>query len=542
MLKTRLFDRIARSPFLLPALLLLGAVISVARGQDAAWDLKNYHLYNAWAFLNDRLPVDTAAVGLQGYFAPLLDIPYFWLGTGLLKNAPRLLAAFQGLWYGALVFVLSRIVLRYTLQRGMPFDWKAAAAVIVGATGTMTLTQAGMSTNELPLALLVLLGFYLVMPLFASDESAAPLRRVAWAGLLCGLAAGLKPTAIVYAPALALAVWAAYEWRVAGLKLAVVIGLSSFAAFVLTYSAWGWQLWQLTGNPIFPMFNQFFHSPWMPAIASTDRSLMPKSVAQALFYPFWWLHRNRTQAGNQFADPRYALAMVALLAFAAYHFYGRLTRTTAPSSRTNRLLFVFVATSYVLWLALYSILRYAVPIEALTGLVLLAGVSEISGATSGMAAKWRTYLPTAVMVACLLPIVIMTRYTDWGHAPFGRQAFDIHPGEIEPRSLVVVLSQPNAYLAPFLENAEGSHVVGITWLNDLGAGFELQRRVREDIVSHKGPMYALLRDDSTAAAATLAGYLPGMRFDACHPVISQIEQTKRRRDISEGLRLCKVVR
>jgi hypothetical protein len=536
------FDRFARSPFLLPALLLLGAVISVARGQDAAWDLKNYHLYNAWAFLNGRLHVDTAAAGLQGYFNPLLDIPYFWLGTGVLKDAPRILAAFQGLWYGGTVFVLSRIVLRYTVQRGIPFDWKAAAAVIVGATGTMTLTQAGMSTNELPLALLVLLGFYLVMPLFAGEEPAAPLHRVAWAGVLCGLAAGLKPTAIVYAPALTLAVWAAYEWRVAGLKLAVVIGLSSFAAFVLAYGIWGWQLWQLTGNPVFPMFNQLFHSPWMPATSGTDRALMPTSVAQAVFYPFWWLHENRSQGSNKFADPRYALAMMTLFAYAAYHLYGRFARTTARASRTNRLLFVFVSSSYVFWLALYSILRYAVPIETLTGLVILAGVSEMSSATGVAGAKWRTWLSTAALVACLLPIAAMTRYTDWGHAPFGYQSFDIHPGEIEPNSLVVVLSQPNAYLAPFLDNAEGSRVVGITWLNTLGAGFELEHRVREDIVSHKGPMYALLRDDSAVAAATLAGYLPGMKLDACQPVTSQIEQTKRRRNISEGLRLCKIVR
>jgi hypothetical protein len=80
----------------MPALvlcLLIGALYAAHKGQDAAWDLENYHLYNAWSFLHARLTIDLAPVGLQGFFNPLLDVPYFWLGTGPLHHAPRLLSA-----------------------------------------------------------------------------------------------------------------------------------------------------------------------------------------------------------------------------------------------------------------------------------------------------------------------------------------------------------------------------------------------------------------------------------------------------------------
>ncbi len=41
--------------FLLVLCLIVGGTVSVLLGQDANWDLKNYHLYNPFAFLNDRL-------------------------------------------------------------------------------------------------------------------------------------------------------------------------------------------------------------------------------------------------------------------------------------------------------------------------------------------------------------------------------------------------------------------------------------------------------------------------------------------------------
>jgi len=38
---------------------------AVKLGQDTNWDLLNYHLYNPFAYLNDRLSLDLALAGLQ---------------------------------------------------------------------------------------------------------------------------------------------------------------------------------------------------------------------------------------------------------------------------------------------------------------------------------------------------------------------------------------------------------------------------------------------------------------------------------------------
>lgn len=127
--------------WVLLACLAIGAALSIHMGQDASWDLRNYHLYNAWAWLNGREKTDVAAAGLQSFFNPILDVPYYFLMAGPLEHAPRWLAATQGLWYGLLVFFVYRIAMTMArLQSRTPglADWLAIA---IGATGTIVASR-----------------------------------------------------------------------------------------------------------------------------------------------------------------------------------------------------------------------------------------------------------------------------------------------------------------------------------------------------------------------------------------------------------------
>jgi hypothetical protein len=535
-------DSIAAKKFVgiraLVVCLLIGAFYALQKGQDTAWDLKNYHLYNAWSFLHGHLTIDLAPVGLQGFFNPLLDVPYFWLGTSLLHHTPRLLAALQGLWYGGLLFVLLRISVRFSKVRERAFGIPDLLAVIIGATGTMVTSQTGSSTNELPLALLILLGLYVLLPFCARDMPTRPMRRAVVAGLLCGLAAGLKPTAIVYTPALGLALWLALGFGAKALHLSIVFVCAAVGAFLLAYGWWGWELYRLTGNPVFPMFNQVFHSPWSPPSAGTDRQFMPKDLFQWLFYPFFWIQKNRYQGGNAFADARYAVAMIAVAIVAAMSWRSRAREVAG--SRAVRLVFVFLVTSYTLWLLLYSILRYAVPIEVMTGLMILVALQELSSGWTRQddAPRWIVW----AMAGIVTVLMGCTRYTDWGHAPYAAVAFDVRPPVIEPGSMVLVIGQPNAYVIPFFRNAQNLEFVGVTWLTSETSGYRLGSQTEQRIQAHPGPMYAITRDINTADQSQLLRFLPSAHFTDCEPIASAMERTMRGTDLSDGLRLCRVIR
>ena len=515
------------------ACLSFGALLSVLRGQDANWDLKNYHLHNAWAVLHGRLALDLAPAGLQSYFNPLLDVPYYLLGTGLLQHAPRVLAGVQGLWYGGLVFMLFRIAVRLARLGSRTFGWADVLAVLIGVTGTMTVSQAGSSFNELPLALFIVSSLYVLLPLCGDAPSPRPWRRALAAGLLAGIAAGLKPTAIVYPPALVLGLWLALGMRREAWRLAIGFGVGALAGFVLAYGWWGWQLYALTGNPVFPLFNQVFHSSWVPALGGTDRQYMPRSLAQWLFYPFYWVgksHRLVTEVNV--ADPRYALAYLSVLALAVLPWLRR-----RALDRATRLLLVFVAVAYGLWLGLFSILRYAVSLELLSGLLLLAAL-RMAAPADGVPRRWLA----GVMAAVFVLLLGLSRYPGWGHVAYGEVAFDVRAPAVARGSLVLVVGQPNAYVIPFLPHAPDNRYIGLSWFTQSARGFGLDARVGERIAAHRGAVHALLRDDAGDDLALLQRYLPGARLAGCAPVRSGLEQRRGGKDASGHLRICRVER
>lgn len=523
--------------------LLVAAALSLLLGQDAFWDLKNYHLYNAWALLHHRAPIDLAAAGLQTFFNPLPDLPYYLLAMDWLPGWPRLVAVLEGLPYGGVVFVVWWMVARMARSAGRAMDAGDAAALLLGVTGAALVPQVGGTTHGVPLALLVLSALALLLRA-TTGEQPPRLRGLLLAGVLAGLAAGLKPTVVIYLPALGLA------WLVAApagrrWSGAMALTLGAAGAFLLTYGPWGWHLYALTGNPTFPLFNGVFHSAWTSTAPFTDKRFLPRSTGQWLFYPFYWMFRHGylvTEA--RMSDPRFALAFLGLLAIAGTALRRHLTRTAAPgtaaSARGWRLLCTFAPVAYVTWLAMFSIFRYAIPIEALTGLFIVAAIRRVTGAERDPAGRRRRFHWT------LWPVVVIalaaTHYPRWSRTPFERHVFEVPTIQVPADSLVVFVGQPEAYLAPFIHGT-GVRFVGFTWLTTASRSHVLWAHTVAQLRAHRGPVFAVLRDRSAKLMHTLTR-ATGLHVGdgACRPVVSNLEHDRRGHDLSDGLRICRLER
>ena len=516
--------------------LLLGALLSIAMGQDISWDIKNYHLYNAWAFLHDRHSLDIAAAGLQTYFNPLPDLPYFYLATGPLQDWPRLLAGLQGLWFGALLFVVVGIANRFATLQGRNPDWTDLCAALVGVTGTIAVSQAGSTSNEVPLAMLVLLGLYLLMPALSTEQFTKPLRRATFAGMACGLAAGLKPTAIVYVPATAIALLLALGIRRRSSWQAVACyGSSALVVFLAVYGPWGWHLYHATGNPIFPLFNHWFESPLTAPSSLTDHRFRPRSVLQWLFYPFYWATRQHNLVTEvYFADPRYAMAMLALLMLA----FGKWLRPpawTADQGRATRFLVTFVVVGYVTWLLLFSILRYAIPLEALTGVVVFHAIRTWAAPR----------LPSKRWVAVLLVLILgASIYPNWWRGSYREHVIEADLPRLPPQSLVVLAGTPDAYLATLFPDAQTLKFVGITWFTRASQDHGIYEQTARRLKEQAGPIYVVLRDDTANEneMPLLNEMLEGHSTTDCMQIRSSMESGRNKKDYALGLRLCRLVR
>ncbi len=339
------------------------------KGRNVNWDLRNYHLYNPFALLNGRFPLDLMPAGLQTNFNPLLDLPYYVLAAGPLAAAPRLMAAAAGLPFGLLLFAtlsLARWVLPAPDAAGRLLPWIAAA---IGGTAAVTVAEIGTTFNDIPCAALLVGALAVGGP----GCTARPVTwRLACAGAMAGAAVALKLTSAVIAPGVLVGLLVATPgWRGRGRVLVVFGATASLTALVLA-GPWALLLHQRYASPTFPLMNHLFRSPWYPPEDIIDPNFLPRSTLQAWFYPFWWIGRNAgLVTEGPFRDARLALAMLALPVLAV----GLLRAEPARRRRVSALLLA-AAIGYLGWLRSFSILRYAVTLEAFAAVIIVVAVQD----------------------------------------------------------------------------------------------------------------------------------------------------------------------
>lgn len=510
---------------LLLAAIVFAMLLSWARGQDANWDLLNYHLYNAWALLGD-VPNHFAA-SIQGYFDPYLDVPYYVLATGLLAQHPQILQALTGIPYGVLLFeigllarlVVAELALERTWQRVLLIAWM----VVLAGTGVSIWIQVGTTTNEITVAAVVMVGVLLLAQGAGLQESSRrTLLRTALVGAALGLATGLKLTAGVYLPAAGVYYLLSGGTAMQRVQRAAVYSIAALVVVALSYGPWGWHLYQTTGNPFFPMFNDIFHSP-LAATASAGRDLrfMPKDWLQWLFYPFYWLDYNRqTIYEYPFRDAREALFFVIFVGSVATAVVSRAHRRVPPKLLA---LLIFALVAYAVWLAMFSILRYSIVIEIMMSITALALLLRLLPS--------RRQAVRLVMVGAVVVLVVgYDKSVGLGTVAYGQATFQTSRVVLPADALVVFANQPMGILAPLLARRHPDVVfAGIP--SDFGVGqsmhhgfyaYGLGERLRQLLLQHREHLYAAYYTDRIPGFAGLQAFGVAADFDQCQDLTTSL--------------------
>lgn len=417
---------------------------SLLLGQDSNWDLFNYHLYNAYAFLHDKLHTDWAPAGIQTYFNPALDLVYFVLNQHL--PAPAVGFLF-GVLHGS-VFVLVLAIARAVLPALRAEDqWRLP--LLVALAGVLTanfLSCIGNNMGDDTTALFVLMSLWLVLRHWHELKRAAlhSSALLLCAGAMVGAGVGLKLTNAPYAVALC-AGFLIFPARLSvRLRLAFIFGVGVLLGIALTGGYWFWEMWRTFRNPVFPQFSTIFPNPLSASVAVVDRSFLPKSTAEALFWPFLFSLDARRVGQVALHQVIWPVLYLLFWAWAGASILGRGGRE-AMDARARYLLLV-IAVGYVTWLKLFSIYRYLVPIEVLTPLatyVLLSRLCRYDVATR--IAAW------VLGVAAL--VVVGGGAKTWGHEGWASTAFRADVPQItapETTTVILVGADPAGWLATFL--------------------------------------------------------------------------------------------
>lgn len=462
---------------------LLCGLLSLAMGQDDSYDMRNYHLYTAHALLNDRLGVDMAPAGFHSYFNPLLDVPYFLMTQWF----PGPVAGFAFGTVQGLAFVLVAAIARQLVGPGRLALLLALACIMSAAF----LSELGNSMGDNLTALLVLASVYWLLRHWEQlpVRGSLAMRVLLGAGALMGLGLGLKLTNVSYAigACAALLAVAAPLWT--RVRVAFLFGVGVLAGMAVTAGYWMLRMWSAYGNPLFPQFNDIFHSPMAAELGVIDVMHLPRNLREALLWPFVFTRDMSRVAEVPIHQIIWPLLYAAVAAWGVMALLRRLRAAGGGQGTPGGLaprgvfLLVFAAVSYVVWVRVFSIYRYLVPLELVAPLLFWLLVQTL--ATPAIARRVGGWLLLAASVA-VLP------FTTWGHVGWAERAFTADaPAIAKPQHAVIFLASsddlPMGWLAQFMPSEAA--VIG------LGSSFPespaFQARMRQVVAERGGPHYIM---------------------------------------------------
>lgn len=434
-------------------------LVSVAFGPDNCWDLRFYHLYAPWAYLNHRYLYDIGPAQYQGFFNPTADFLFHALISSPLNETPRLIAFIMGALHGinaALILTISIHVLR-PLQKWERLTLRAVA-FLVGVSGAGFVSLIGTTTNDLINSIFVLAALLGLLRVVGEDDARATWFGFVWPGVMAGIGLGLKYTAAIFVPGLAAIVLIA-ALRRRTLVGVIVFGAAAMAGFLVVAGHHLLTLWQLFGNPFFPQFNDIFQSPYWELQPLRDRQFLPDNFLQLIAYPFYWAKTNIYLVTElRFRDWRGAMAYVAIVAWAIRLVVLRVTsrgslKEHPAETKTLGLLILFVVMSYFAWVLGFSIYRYAVALEMLTGVVIVGVLLSLFKGP---------HTRIILSLSTLIIVLLTTTYIDWGHGvhpsrrftrmTYAHKYIDIQVPKLPENSVVLLATgQPASYFIPYAE-------------------------------------------------------------------------------------------
>jgi hypothetical protein len=505
-----------RLPLITAEYLFLGAVVLgwavmvVTRGKDTSWDFRNYHWYIPYAFLNHRLGFDIAVAHQATYYNPFLDTPFYLLATHVQGwLALGILGAVQGASVVPLYFLCRSLV---TIE---PRRLIAAILALVSMLGSLNIYLAGSTYYDNVMSLFVLSSLALII-VKRNELASGSLARGALiafvAALLTGSAVGLKlpeaPFALGLAATLAILPGDARH-RTTRLVAGALGGIAGFALFD---GYWMAEMARLTGNPIFPYFNEYFHSPLALAAPYRDMRFLPHGLEHQLLFPLLFSLDWRVADDLPFHDIRVGVAYVLVIVTLPLLLFAPRRENKVIAPEVTIALIVFAGVSYIVWLKMFAIYRYILLLEIL-GPVLIAGAIGLWPVSA------RTRVLTAAVI--LLWVQASAKVILPMRAPVTDPYIQVSlpPIPRPDRTLILMTGEaPLGYLAPSLPpQIPILRIDG--WLIQPQDGSHLTAATRKRVAAFRGDVFVIAdAGEILRSRDALAVYGLAMRAAECRNI------------------------
>ncbi|MFM0363211.1 hypothetical protein [Paraburkholderia sediminicola] len=494
---------LARACWIVP---LMYGVYSLAQGADSNWDIRNYHLYNAFALLHGKMAIDLAPAGMQSYFNPLLDVPYYLMAMHL----PAMLVGFMNGVLHGLNFVLLLCVCRRVLA-DLPEQERYRTPFWLALAGCFTanfMSGIGNSMGDNTTSLFCLGALLIVMTVWSrlSEVSGRVLLTIAIGGVVSGLGAGLKLTTIVYSVALCGGLLFAPISAIARLRVAFVFGVGVLLGLAATGGYWFLELWRLYGNPVYPQYSTIFPSALTSSVGAVDTKWFPTSVWEALVFPFVFAINPHRVGQVELHQAIWAAAYVVFWWWVIAAFVSRRKGVPAPSLQsTARYVVAYVVIGYVVWMKAFSIQRYLVAIELCVPLFIYLLLMQV------LAYRAARKVAGVLLVLSSIGVLVGGAHS-WGHDPWAKRMFAADVPQLPtPQKTTVLLTAgdpPLGWLVPMFPDTVAFATIRSAFPEARPA---YDNKIHDIVRTRGGPVYALIpgywtdgRRDAAKDAAELA--------------------------------------
>lgn len=344
---------------------IFSGILSIIYGIDRSADMRNYHIYNPWAFLNNRLSFDIMPADIQSYFNPLMDIPYF-LMIKYLNNHPMFVTFLCGIFFGVYLFII------YKFAQLIFKNYKTIPACIISvlvASGTgILISRLGWLTHDMFISDLILISIYLIFKSFGKEYHP---KILLLSGFILGCSVGLKYTSGVFALPLVITFLIFYRQFNNPKKSFMFFMLGAFAGFVITDGFWLFKLFMQFGNPVYPYFNWLFHSNYTEVsnVFTLDFVNRRALLKDLWIYPFYYQ-----------SDLRFKILFyVFLFNLFMLPFIKRIKFKEIFNIDTvyTDFILAFAFISYIVWLYTFAVERYYGFIIGLVGLISIVVLLKI---------------------------------------------------------------------------------------------------------------------------------------------------------------------
>ena len=354
--------------------LIAGGILSAVLKYELLFDFIQYHYYNGFAFLNDRLMTDIAASALPNYYNPLLDSLYFLLNQ-IFKENITLYYFITGFPFGVMMFMFFKITQLFFDPRTIKGKISIAACLLIALTGFNVWFQIGTSTHEILISIFIIGSTYLFLKF--------PEKALTYfvSGFLLGSAAGLKLTAALYCISAGITLILLYKSLDRPKTYIILLMIGGGIGFATTNGFWCLTLWKFFKNPFFPFWNEIFKSPYYLDYTYVDElHLYHLQWHQRLLLPFYLIlhpHDSNIGVSADLSDFRFAFMFIIGIIWLVL----RLLNKTSSMTSTMRFFSLWLLVSYLVWLIFSANLRFTIPIETGGAIIFVytAGLFKISG-------------------------------------------------------------------------------------------------------------------------------------------------------------------